>query len=299
MTSPFFYFNSQFDAQETICHHAVASLQPTPGYLTNYLGVRIDPKFLPHILTERAGTVEAIPIPANWHADIAEWAAVLRAVDLSRGRGKFAVVELGCGWGCWLNNSGVAARHLGLAVRLVGIEGDEGHIEFARECCATNGFSADQVELIRGIAAASGGVALFPRQQHAGENWGLKPIFDASSTEQAEAESTGSHDILSMIDLREILAREKRVDLLHVDIQGGEADLIAGCRGALREHVSYIVVGTHSREIEGRLFELLIADGWTLEIERPAILDLHSGKPVVTVDGVQGWRNAAITAHVA
>jgi hypothetical protein len=40
--------------------------------------------------------VEPIPIPANWHADIAEWAAALRAVDLARG--SFTMAELGCGW---------------------------------------------------------------------------------------------------------------------------------------------------------------------------------------------------------
>jgi hypothetical protein len=40
--------------------------------------------------------VEGIPIPANWHADIAEWAAALRAVELAEET--FTVVELGCGW---------------------------------------------------------------------------------------------------------------------------------------------------------------------------------------------------------
>ena len=73
-----------------------------------------------------AGVVEPVPIPANWHADIAERAAALRAVE--QAHGTFKVVELGCGWGCWLNNTGVAARTLGLAVTLIGVEGDEGHI---------------------------------------------------------------------------------------------------------------------------------------------------------------------------
>jgi hypothetical protein len=52
------------------------------------------------------------------------------------------------------------------------------------------------------------------------------------------------------------------------------------------------VIGTHSREIEGELFATLLADGWVLEIERPAILELAKGKPPKTHgDGVQGWRN--------
>ncbi|WP_216073344.1 hypothetical protein, partial [Acinetobacter baumannii] len=86
-----------------------------------------------------------------------------------------------------LNNAGVAARNAGLNVHLIGIEGDEGHIQFAREACATNGFAPDQVTLHHGIAAGTSGSALFPRQAQAGVAWGLEPIFDASDKQVAEA----------------------------------------------------------------------------------------------------------------
>ena len=75
--SPFFHYNSNFDAQEVIRAHAVPDLKPDARYLTNFLGVLIDPKFFPQILQDKAGQVEPIPIPANWHADIAEWAELL------------------------------------------------------------------------------------------------------------------------------------------------------------------------------------------------------------------------------
>lgn len=291
--SPFFHYHAAFDPVAAIRRHAATGLAPRPGFLTNFLGVLIEPRFFPGILDGRAGQVEGLPIPANWHADIAEWGAALRAVELARGA--FTAVELGCGWGCWLNNTGVAARRLGLAVRLVGVEGDEGHVAFARDACAANGFSPEQVVLRRGVAAAAGGTALFPRQGSAGEAWGLEPVFGASEAQRRAAAERGSHDEVPMLPLAELLAREGRVDLLHVDIQGGEASLVAGSRRALREHVAYLVVGTHSREIEGRLFETLLADGWALEIERPAILAVAAGTgPRVAVDGVQGWRNPAL-----
>src|SRR3546814_4193882 len=88
--------------------HAGHDRQPSPDHLTNFLGVKIAPRFFPGILDGKAGVVEPIPIPANWHADIAEWAAALRSVDLAVGT--FRALELGCGWGCWLNNAGAAAR---------------------------------------------------------------------------------------------------------------------------------------------------------------------------------------------
>ncbi len=287
--SPFFHYNASFDPQEVMRRHAVPDVKARPGYLTNFLGVAIDPKFFPTILDGRAGQVEGIPIPANWHADIAEWGAALRAVDLAHD--SFTMVELGCGWACWMNNTGVAARRTALDVHLIGIEGDEGHIVFAREACEANGFRADQVTLRHGIAAAGSGFALFPRQERAGIGWGSEPIFNASQAQRRNALASGSHDELPMISLAEIAAPHTRIDLLHVDIQGGEADLIADCLQVLRQKVAYIVIGTHSRQIEGRLFEALLQAGWQLEIERPAILSVAHSAPSVTVDGIQGWRN--------
>ncbi len=287
--SPFFHYNSNFDAQEVIKMHAVPDLKPNNQYLTNFLGVLIDTKFFPEILQGKAGQVEPIPIPANWHADIAEWAAALRAVDLS---GKsFTVIELGCGWGCWLNNTGIAARRSSREPHLIGIEGDQGHIQFAREACATNGFTESQVTLYHGIASAKDGKALFPVQEDAGKNWGLEPIFDASILDIARAKLTGKYKQLPMISLKNASSAFSRIDLLHIDIQGSEADLIGDCLPLLNEKVAYVVVGTHAREIEGRIFAILRAAGWMLEIERPAILSLEGGAPQVTVDGVQGWRN--------
>jgi FkbM family methyltransferase len=287
--SPFFHYNSNIDAQGIMKAHAVPDLKPNDQYLTNFLGVLIDTKFFPEILEGKSGQVEPIPIPANWHADIAEWAAALRAVDLSGN--SFTVIELGCGWGCWLNNTGVAARRSSRQPRLIGIEGDRGHIQFAREACATNGFTDSQVTLYHGIASAKDGMALFPAQENAGKNWGLEPIFDASILDIAKAKLTGKYKELPMVSLQKASSTCSRVDLLHIDIQGSEADLIRDCLPLLNEKVAYIVVGTHAREIEGRILASLRTAGWMLEIERPAILSLANGVPQVAVDGVQGWRN--------
>lgn len=287
--SPFLFYNAAFDPIAVIRRHAISDLVAHPSYLKNFLGVLIDPKFFPGLLDGRAGEIEPVPIPANWHADIAEWGAALRAVDLAHD--SFTVVELGCGWGCWLNNTGIAASRLGLAVHLVGIEGEPGHLEFARECCTKNGFVREQLTLRHGIAAARTGFALFPRQHRSGAQWGLEPVFGATEEEQAQAIATGSHDVVPMVALGDLLDPLQRVDLLHIDIQGGEADLIDECRSLLEEKVAYLLVGTHSRQIEGRIMTTLLASGWQLEIERPAIFMPEPSGPRITVDGVQAWRN--------
>lgn len=293
--SPFWHYSSTFDAVDAMHRYAAHGLEPMPGHLTNFLGVRINPKFFPGILQDRAGEVEGIPIPANWHADVAEWGAALRAVDLSRDT--FTMIELGCGWGCWMNNTGVAARRVSRKVHLIGVEGDEGHIGFAEESLATNGFSPEQIELHHGIAAAQSGIALFPRQSLAGEKWGLEPVFGATESQQREAVESGSHEALPMVPISRLAANYRRIDLLHIDIQGGEADLVDGCLPILNEKIAYMLIGTHSKQIEGRLYETLLGAGWRLEMERAAILGLIDGKPLISVDGVQGWRNPALSPN--
>lgn len=286
--SPFFHYATSFEAIEVMQRHAVAGLQPSAGHLTNFLGVKIDPKFFPTLLTGRGGEVEAIPIPANWHADIAEWATALRAVELSGDR--FTMIELGCGWGCWMNNTGVAARASGRSVRVIGVEGDEHHHRFAQESLATNGFKSDEIALHRGITAARKGVALFPKQAIPGGSWGSEPVFDANEEQRARAVASGLFDELPMVPLSEVIDRGT-IDLLHIDIQGGEADLVRDCIGLLNDQVAYMLIGTHSKQIEGRLYETLLGAGWKLEMERAAIFELCEGLPQIRVDGVQGWRN--------
>lgn len=290
---PFFTYFCNFDAIATMRRHEARGLQPTPGFQTNWLGVLIDPKIYPLLLSEKAGTVEPFPYPTNWHADVAEWAATLHAVD-NAPDDSFTMIELGCGWGCWMNNTGLAAKRSGRKVHLIGIEGDEGHLGFAREALARNGFTPDEYTLLRGIAAASSGTALFPRHGVPGSDWGLEPVLGATEEQQAQAAESGSHDILPMVSLADAIGDRKRIDLLHIDIQGGEADFVEQCLPLIQEKVAYLVIGTHSKLIEQRLFDMLTAANWRLEMERPAFYKIEDARPRLWADGLQGWRNPAL-----
>ena len=288
--SPFSHYTAVFDPRDLVQRHAAIGLKPTPGYFTNFLGVLIDPKFFPSILDEKAGEIEKPPQVCNWHACVAEWGATLRAVEYAGPT--FTMIELGCGWGCWMNNTGVAAKRLGKKVHLIGVEGDESHIGFARESLATNGFATDEYTLHRGVAAGRSGTALFPRQDQGGAHWGLEPIFGATDEQRAEALRTGRFDALPMISLAELVAGHDRIDLLHIDIQGGEVEFIRNCLPLINEKVAYMFIGTHSRQIDGALFDLLLGAGWLLEIERPALIRIEHGQAAVHSDGVQGWKNS-------
>jgi len=289
--SPFWHYQSSFDAIEVINRYANKSVHPSPNYVTNFLGVKIRPNFFPSILTGLGGTVQPVPIPANWHADIAEWASCLRALDLTSDR--FVMLELGCGWGCWMNNLGVAAKAAGKKIKLFGIEADQDHFRYAEFALSDNGILKNEYVLTHGIAGKSGSLALFPRIE-SGINWGGAAIFNPSDAQLKDSLSSGRFVRIPIVDISALIKGEMKLDLLHIDIQGAELELLTEIFDLLCDKVRYAFIGTHSKQIEGGLFDLFTSRGnWKLEMERAAIFRLDDGRPIVTGDGVQAWRNCS------
>jgi hypothetical protein len=287
--SPFWHYISAFDAIGTINKYAKNEINPSPYHATNFLGVKIRLEFYPNILAELIGTVEPPPIPANWHADIAEWASCLRSVDLSGDR--FVMLELGCGWGCWMNNLGVAAKSVGKEVKLYGIEGDQESLRFARLALNDNGITEKEFSLSHGIASKAGGFALFPKVGTEGGGGGFA-IFNPNEQQLRDAADSGKYVHLPILDIKALIKDERILDFMHVDIQGAELDLLTELFDLLCEKVRYIFIGTHSKQIEGGLFDLFMRKNvWKMEMERPARFILIDGRPVVRCDGVQAWRN--------
>ncbi|WP_342617366.1 class I SAM-dependent methyltransferase [Rhodoferax sp. GW822-FHT02A01] len=284
----YFYQSSIGRLEKLVMKYVLTDITPTPGFVTNAFGVKVNPKHLPLVVGDREG-VEAPPIPANWHADLAEFGAALRALDLARK--KFTVVELGCGWGCWLNITGVVARQKGLDVTLIGVEGDPGHVQFAHEALTENGFNSGDYVVHHGIASWQEGHALFPIQEHSGVSWGLEARFNVSDDELVGLLETGKYMHLRQIPLSSLLPQDcDHIDLVHVDIQGAEIPLIPASMEFLNEKVAMVLIGTHSKQIEAALFDSFLSFGWVLEVERPAVLSV--GRKLHTkVDGVQLWRN--------
>ena len=87
---------------------------------------------------------------------------------------------------------------------------------------------------------------------------------------------------------------ELSVDFLHIDIQGSEFEIIESAIQIINSQVRAMLIGTHSRVIEGKLIEFLYKHGWYLHREKPCRFNLVE-KPVTieamtVVDGIQYWR---------
>jgi FkbM family methyltransferase len=291
--SRFWHYSSVYDAIEEIKKSAPANIKASSLHATNFLGVKIRPEFLPEILYDKIGSVEEEPIPANWHADIAEWSSCLRAVNLSD-KDYFTMVELGCGWGCWMNNLGVFAKLSGKNISLYGVEADPKHIDFARLAFNDNNISEKEYTLCQGIAGAGEGTALFPRIE-SGVDWGGSAILNSKSNKFKALLESNEYVSMPIVDVPLLVKDEKKIDLVHVDIQGAELELLTELFEFLCKKVKYIFIGTHSKKIESGLFDLFSNRGsWSIEMERPAIFRIEKGRPIIEVDGVQSWRNDAL-----
>lgn len=286
-----YHYYCEFDAWDLICRHQTANIRPQPGTVTNFLGVRVPAEVLPKRHASLLGTVEGLPDPSNWHADIAEWAAALLSVEQASTR--YRIIELGCGWGCWLVNTGSAGRARGLDLELIGIEGSARHLEMAQRVLETNGFGPDSTRLHHGIAGPRRGTALFPADADGAPVWDGSAVYNPDADMLARARSDPATQVLDVLNLADLAGRDT-VDLLHIDIQGAELAFVQSAMSEIAAQVRRVLIGTHSRSIEGSLVDHFTAAGWALEMERPAIQPPRRGRPVLGIDGVQMWRNPAL-----
>ena len=169
-------------------------------------------------------------------------------------------------------------------IYVYGVEADEGHYAFLHQHMSDNNI-ADYTAFYGGIGAQAGGadwvVSDDPTTDYGGA---LSIVTEGRPTKHIE-----------VFDLASILDKEPSWDLVHVDIQGSEADLCGACIGAITSKVRRVVIGTHSRKIDGDLMSTFFAAGWVLESEKPTIFEWSQNasalEQMAKVDGVQVWRN--------
>ncbi len=221
--------------------------------------------------------------------DNLEWVGTLRAALDATDR--FTIVELGAGWAPWLVAGHKLAQLRGInETHLVGVEGSGEHIEFMRQNFLDNGLVPGAHQLIHGVVGIEDGVAYFPDLVQPGEDYG------------AAADYSGSRGHSGMVAVKcyslETILRDlpPQVDIVHCDIQGSEADVMEASLDLLDKRVRRVVIGTHSRLVEGRLLEMFSARGWRLEHEMVCIYRQEPATGVLALlqDGAQVWRNIRV-----
>ena len=276
------------------------------GYLIDFLGTRTRVEYLAGVENIRAG-VEGYPLPGNFHATTLEWAGSLRAV--LEAHEPFVVAELGAGWAPWLVSVAAAARQRGIhRTVLIGIEGSKPHCDYAHTHFRDNGLDPDQHQLVHGVVGVKDGFALFPVLSNPDQDYGAAAVFKPHSPSpwarlKAAIKKVLGRPVAPLVaptervrcySLPTLLAGQPRVDLLHVDIQGHEAEVITAAREVLRRQVRRMVIGTHGAEIEQQLRKDLSAQGWILEGDESCLYTTVGQTKVLCRDGCQVWANPGL-----
>jgi FkbM family methyltransferase len=276
---------------------------PKPGFVTDFLGARTRTSSLWDGVQELDGQVMGRPVPHDLFEAV-EWIGLLKAVATARD-GRFAIMELGAGLGPWLVAGAVAARLRGIDdLRLLGVEADPGRFALMRQHFLDNDLDPEQHRLICAAVGVEKGHARWPRITDPANAAGARPVREVGggldecdvAYMQEAIEDFIDVDILPFEDL---LLLEHVWDLVHIDVQGWEAKLCAGCVEMLNSRVRWMIIGTHSRAIDGQVIEVLHSAGWFLEQEKPTRFrfdpDQASLELMTEVDGVQVWRNPRLS----
>jgi FkbM family methyltransferase len=276
--------------------------QAEPGFLVDYLGVRTRPESLASHVRGLAGTVHGIPVPGDWHAEAIEHIGLLKSV--LDAKGTYRVMELGAGWGPWLVAGAAAAKHLGISdIHMLGVEADSGHYASLRQHLLDNGFNPEHHTLLKAAVGATAGKAQFPKVHDSANQWGARPTQANNASDAAYLTSVmggnpAEMEEVEVLAINDLLAREPRWDLVHIDVQGWEADICQAGMQELGKRVRRVIIGTHSRKLDGDLMAMFHQAGWLLEHEKPTQMkyDRHAEKleSMTWADGTQIWRNQKI-----
>ena len=275
-----------------------------PGFIVDFLGGRVRVTSIWSSVRHLDGTLLSIPVPADYHAEAIEWLGLLKSVKSANGQ--YVAMELGAGFGPWVVAGGVAARNKGIVdIRLYAVEADPQHFQSLQQNFIDNDFDPGLGRLVKAAVGVEEGVARWPVVADAAEDWGSRPITAGDNDGKSATDYIGrvfdrtvEVKIVPIIDL---VRREPHWDLIHIDVQGHEVNIVRAALKELNSRVHRMVIGTHSRKIDGDLIELLGGADWVLEHEKPAKFSFRPGavslEAMTTLDGTQVWMNPRGARH--
>jgi FkbM family methyltransferase len=235
-----------------------------------------------------------------------DWEPLLAAVELAGP--KFAAVALGAGWGRWIVGAAFAAQKRGRDYHIVGVEAEPQHFAWMERHLKDNNIPPEKSRLIQAAANSYTGTCWF-MVGNAIDWYGQAVVSDEqyhSAKFMEEVRLAGGEAEQSQcVDLYEIFSGLERVDYLHMDIQGSEADVILACPDLVDERVAFVNIGTHGELIERRLRGHFIRHGWLCRYDIPMNSEFNvqlegaEAKVITVGDGVQVWENPRLTGRTS
>lgn len=266
---------------------------PRPGFVTDFLGTRIRTSSLWSEAKSLDGKLLGLPIPGDFQAETIEWVGTLSSVADAQVR--YRAMELGAGFGPWVVAAGNAARGRGISdIKLYAVEGSPQRYATLVQHFEDNAFPPSDHILLNAAVGTADGEVHWPASDDPLNDSGSRPLADGTSKDYRGIDFNIIN--VRMIAFGDLLKREPIWDLIHIDIQGHEFDVCQSCISELNERARWLVIGTHSRKIDGDLIELFCLEGWILKDETPCKFQHGIERPesleaLSIADGTQIWLN--------
>jgi FkbM family methyltransferase len=283
---------------DILSEFANANAAPQPGFVVDFMGGRTRANSLWSAARKLDGRVIPPPVPSDgFHAEAVEWIGVLKSVRSAREQ--FVAMELGAGLGPWIVAGGIGARSRGIKdIRLYAVEADPTHYRLLCQNLDDNGFLHTNHVLLNAAVGVVGGKAYWPVVADPREDWGSRPLETAHQSDGKKdylGRSFENFIEVEIVPIHDLIVRENRWDLVHLDVQGHEYEICEAALPELNARVHWLVVGTHSRILDGQMLRLLFSVDWILENEKPTKFrfgPMAASLEAMTIcDGVQAWRN--------
>lgn len=261
----------------------------------DYFGIKILCDHVKHLQGYGGKRLASPPFPGDgFRAGFIEYLAIIDSIEDAESFYQFA--EIGASYGPFTALAGVLSTRKNLVPILRAVEASQINAGSVLENLQLNGIS-DNIDFRLFNAAVIGYYkkCYFPRVDCTADN-GAAPQ-DAISERDVRG-AILPMDEIDGIPLSYVInsfSSERPIDLLHIDIQGSEKIAIPMDIMVLKRRVKRIFLATHSREIEGKMFEILSANGFILLAESPCEFswrnDVSAPEGMTTNDGSQYWIN--------
>jgi FkbM family methyltransferase len=305
------------DPTLAVQHHQVFShFHPFSGEVpafnqVDFLGARIRQEFVASLsVSPRAQFVTTGYPPID--EEYTEWIDLLESVVAAKKR--YTMIELGAGFGRWVVRASRAVQQFdgSLPCSLIAVEAEPTVYQWMHLHFRDNGVDPNRHSIVHGAVTESDQDILFyiggprggPYDRNLNDWYGqfLTQDYDIHSASEIDGYYQGQEILrhesgwrsirVPAVRLTNLLRDQDLVDLVDMDIEGQELPVIRATILALNAKVKRLHIGTHGKEIESELRQLLSTNGWECRFDYSLFSTSETpwGK-VRFENGSQSWLN--------
>jgi len=259
---------------ELFSKYSDISPHPVDEALVDYFGCVTPIACIPHLQSWAGRVIKHPPLPDDsFRATAIEYQSIIESIE-DCGTDNFVFLELGASYAPFcVVAAQLAKRKKSIKrVHLRAVEAAKNGIKVIESNFKANHLH-DRIDVdYKILNAALGsriGTVFFPDVDCTVDN-GAGVSADGRVDIRGVAIGLMSVELIPLDYVIDSLQIEKvHIDLAHFDLQGSEGDVLTSSLGLLNKYCKRVLIGTHSRSLEGYLFELFDKNGWILLGEEP------------------------------